>query len=191
MTLAELKTAVRAQFDNGNHETANQWVKESFGDLRKRETWQDAYDRCQEFIAAKADEALEATKEATDEIIEMAAVLVEHGAIAAQEVISETLTYDNVVNAAFSATTMAQKALWRVLEYTVIAVMFCYFLAIEWREAGAIDRLQRDMTEYQQRQELQELFGLQIDPMMLHRRYDLAIASSLPLRGGDTGFLAV
>jgi hypothetical protein len=65
----------------------------------------------------------------------------------------------------------------------VIVVMFCYFLAIEWREAGSIGRLQRDMAEYQQRQELDSLFGLQIDPMMLHRRYDLAIASSLPLRG--------
>jgi rhamnose utilization protein RhaD (predicted bifunctional aldolase and dehydrogenase) len=55
MTLAELKTAVRAQFDNGNHETANQWVTENFGDLRKRETWQAAYDRCAEFIAAARD----------------------------------------------------------------------------------------------------------------------------------------
>jgi hypothetical protein len=191
MTLAELKTAVRAQFDNGDHETANQWVQKTFGDLRKRETWQAALDKCQEFIAAKADEALEATKGAADEIIETAGLLVEHAAIAAQDAIAETMTYDNVVNAAFSATATTQKALWRVFEYTVIAVMFCYFLAIEWRESGSIDRLQRDMTEYQQRRELESLFGLQIDPMLLHRRYDLAIASSLPLRGGDTGFLAV
>jgi hypothetical protein len=54
MTLAELKTAVRAQFD-GNHETANQWVQKNFGDNRLKATWQDAYDRCQEFIAAAAD----------------------------------------------------------------------------------------------------------------------------------------
>jgi hypothetical protein len=183
MTLAELKTAVREQFNNGNHETANQWVQKTFGDLRKRETWQAAYDRCQEFIAAKADEALEATKGAADEIIKTAGLLVEYAAIAAQDAIAETMTYDNVVNAAFSATAMVQKALWRLFEYTVIAVMFCYFLAIEWREAGSIVRLQRDMTEYQQRQELESLFGLEFDPMFLRRRYDLAIASSLPLRG--------
>jgi hypothetical protein len=176
MTFQQLKTAVLEQ-------VSADWVRENFGKLTLKATWQDAYDRCQEFIAAKADEALEATKESADEIIETAGLLVEHAAIAAQDAIAETMTYDNVVNAAFIATAMVQKALWRLFEYTVIAVMFCYFLAIEWREAGSIGRLQRDMAEYQQRQELDSLFGLQIDPMMLHRRYDLAIASSLPLRG--------
>jgi hypothetical protein len=162
---------------------AADWVKANFGDLRKRETWQAALDKCQEFIAAKADEALKATKETAADIVETTALLAEHAAISVQDSIAETMTYDNLVNAAFSATAMAQKALWRVFEYTVIAVMFCYLLAIEWREAGSIVRLQRDMTEYQQRQELGELFGLEVAPMILHRRRDLAIASSLSLRG--------
>jgi hypothetical protein len=176
MTFQQLKTAVLEQ-------VSADWVRENFGKLTLKATWQDAYDRCQEFIAAKADEALEATKEAADEIIETAALLVEHAAIAAQDAIAETMTYDNVVNAAFSATTMAQKALWRVFEAGVLAAVFCYLFAIEWRESGSIARLQRDMTEYQQRQELEELFGLEVDPMLLHRRYDLAIAASIPLRG--------
>jgi hypothetical protein len=67
MTLAELKTAVRAQFD-GNHETANQWVKANFGDLRLKSTWQAAYDRCSEFIAAATDVAIPAAKTAVNAI---------------------------------------------------------------------------------------------------------------------------
>jgi hypothetical protein len=176
LTVQQLKEATL------KHVSAD-WVRENYGKLTLKATWQDAYDRCQEFIAAKADEALEATKEVTTDIVETTGLLVEHAAIAAQEVISETLTYDNVVNAAFSATATTQKALWRVFEAAVLAAVFCYLFIIEWREPGAIDRLQRDMTEYKQRQELESLFGLEVDPMLLHRRYDLAIASSLPLRG--------
>lgn len=49
MTFQTLKATVL------QHVTTD-WVKANFGDLRKRETWQAAYDRCQEFIATKADE---------------------------------------------------------------------------------------------------------------------------------------
>jgi hypothetical protein len=33
------------------------WVRDTFGDLRRRETWEAAYDRCAEFMAAAVDAA--------------------------------------------------------------------------------------------------------------------------------------
>jgi hypothetical protein len=176
LTIQQLKTAVLEQ-------VSADWVRQNHGKLTLKSTWQAAYDRCQEFIAAKVDEALKATQGSANEIIETTGLLVEHAAIAAQDVIAETMTYDNLVNGAFAATATTQKALWRLFEAVVLAAVFCYLFIIEWRESGSIARLQRDMAEYQQRQELEGLFGLEIDPMLLHRRHDLAIASSLPLRG--------
>jgi hypothetical protein len=50
MTFQTLKATVL------QHVTAD-WVRENFGDLRRRETWEDAYDSCSEFIATAADAA--------------------------------------------------------------------------------------------------------------------------------------
>jgi hypothetical protein len=63
MTFAEIKTAVLAipGIDAD-------WVRDTFGDLRKRETWEIAYDRCSEFIAAAADVAIPAAKTAVNAI---------------------------------------------------------------------------------------------------------------------------
>ena len=58
MNFNEIKAAVRELF-NGNHETANHWVKENFGNLTRKQTWQDAYDRLSETIAAQVDRAKE------------------------------------------------------------------------------------------------------------------------------------
>jgi hypothetical protein len=49
MTLQQLKTAVLEQ-------VSADWVRENFGKLTLKATWQAAYDRCQEFISAKTDE---------------------------------------------------------------------------------------------------------------------------------------
>jgi hypothetical protein len=50
MTFQTLKDTVL------QHVTAD-WVRDNFGDLRRRETWEAAYDRCSEFIATAADAA--------------------------------------------------------------------------------------------------------------------------------------
>lgn len=63
MTFAEIKTAVLAipGIDAD-------WVRDNFGDLRRRETWEAACDRCGEFIAAAADVAIPAAKTAVNAI---------------------------------------------------------------------------------------------------------------------------
>jgi hypothetical protein len=48
VTLAEIKNQVQNCF-------TTEQVQESFGDLRKRETWEAALDKCQEFIVAARD----------------------------------------------------------------------------------------------------------------------------------------
>jgi hypothetical protein len=59
MQLAELKTTVLSIPGI----TAD-WVRDNFGDLRRRDTWEAAYDRASEFIAAAADHATAAALDA-------------------------------------------------------------------------------------------------------------------------------
>lgn len=49
MTLEQLKAAVLKH-------VSTDWVEENFGDLDMIATWEDAYDRCAEFIASDADQ---------------------------------------------------------------------------------------------------------------------------------------
>jgi hypothetical protein len=49
MTLDQLKAAVLKH-------VSSDWVEENFGDLAMLETWEDAYDRCAEFVASDADQ---------------------------------------------------------------------------------------------------------------------------------------
>lgn len=61
MQLSILKTTVLAIPG-----ITSEWVRTEFGDLRLKATWQAAYDRCQEFIAAAVDAAPVVIEQATE-----------------------------------------------------------------------------------------------------------------------------
>jgi hypothetical protein len=52
MKIQELKVQVR-RF------VSDEWVRENFGKLTRKATWEDAYDRCKEFMVVVAEEAVE------------------------------------------------------------------------------------------------------------------------------------
>lgn len=135
MTLNELKAAVRALF-NGNHEVANHWVKENFGNLTKKQTWQDAYDRLSESIATAADKTIESTKEAAIELRDTALLLADN---------CDGLPIAICETAHGAATWLIGSAI-----VTLLAVQ-------EYLNPGHIDRLREDMAKLQAEQEAFEI----------------------------------
>jgi hypothetical protein len=125
MTLTDLKTATL------KHVTA-EWVRDTFGDLRRRDTWEAAHDRCSEFIAAKADQAVEAA----NEIIETVALLT-----------------DNCDGLPVAVCEIAQAAFVWVLSQFIVACLFCF----EMGKTGAIDELMADVERLQRQKEARAL----------------------------------
>jgi hypothetical protein len=113
MTLAQIKQIVLSHMPQAE-------VQE-YGDLRLKATWEAALAKCQEFIAVAAEE-----------VIETAELLLEHGAIAVQDWLAETLTYDNAVNLAFSTTAIAQKTFWFTLKAVFVVSCCFYYLGQEF-----------------------------------------------------------
>jgi hypothetical protein len=140
LTIQQLRAAVLEY-------VSAEWVRENFGKLTVKQTWQDAYDRCSEFIAAKADEAIEVAKEAASETTETVALLAEHAGVAVQDAIAETITYDNVVNLAFTITSATTKYAKLALIETLKVMIIGYLFILEMQEEGAIDELMAQVEE--------------------------------------------
>lgn len=127
LTIQQLKSAVL------EHVSAD-WVRENFGKLTLKSTWEAAYERCSEFVAATADEA-----------VETVALLAEHAAIAVQDVIAETVTYDNATALAFSATATVRAVATTALIAALKAAIVSYLFVLEMLEEGKVAQLQAEI----------------------------------------------
>lgn len=138
-TIQQLKSAVLA------HVPA-EWVKENFGKLTLKATWEAAYENLAETIAAKADQAVEDAKEVVTDVAESAVLLAEHAAIAVQDWAAETVTYDNVTNLAFTATAKVRSVATDALIAALKVSILCYLFVLEVLEDGKVERLQSEIA---------------------------------------------
>lgn len=138
-TIQQLKSAVLAHVPAA-------WVRDNFGKLTLKSTWEAAYENLAETIAAKADLAVEAAKEVATDVAESAVLLAEHAAIAVQDAIAETVTYDNITNLAFTATATVRSVAADALIAALKVAIVCYLFILEMLEEGKVERLQAEIA---------------------------------------------
>lgn len=135
MNLAELKSFVKSHLSDLE-------IKAFGYDLRRKDSWEALADRCKEYAAAKLEQATEA---AAGYAWTKVAEVVEDVDKAAQYI--QDFDRDEAVHLAFTATAMITRLAKQSVELLFMAGVFCWFLAIELKESGAVDRTLAQMAE--------------------------------------------
>lgn len=151
-TIQDLKAVVL------EHVSAD-WVRENFGKLTLKQTWQAAYDRLSETIAAKVEQT---TETAAGYAWTKAAEVVERFDKAAQYV--QDFNRDEAVYLALAATAMFVRLASRSIELLIMVGVFCWFLLQELRESGVIEKTLDRMAELETKKELE---SCTIEPLIL------------------------
>ncbi|MGL5061901.1 MAG: hypothetical protein ACRC62_18175 [Microcoleus sp.] len=158
LTIQDLKTVVLEH-------VSSDWVRENHGKLTLKATWQAAYDRLSETIAAKVDQA---TETAAGYAWTKAAEVVERFDGTAQYI--QDFSRDDAAYLALAATAMFARLAERSIELLVMVGVFCWFLAIELKDSGIVDRTLSRMAELETARELE---SLKIEPPMIEFRSPL------------------
>jgi hypothetical protein len=158
MTIQELKEATL------KHVSAD-WVRENFGKLTLKATWEAVYDRTHEYAAA--------VKEQADQAMALANEIKHQAPIVSHEIKGITTELATEIHQSRAATITRQYCHVAFVEVLKLLILG-YLMWLEWRESGAIAKLLAEVAELEHRRKLEACLELEFDPALIIDRPILA-----------------